>query len=565
MKAGFMVSHEAGWLTNGSGRSVTAAIAFRERFPRSIRLSVPISHAWLKPYRACSNHYREPPICIRTRTSIQRSKSLTASPTRFPEFLGTAAKWSSFRLPLRKVQTHIRPRPPIGSQGAEVLRDVEVPILEACINRPWQCERPWRKRAKAKLGSMSEKKVSTIQEISSIRSLSALLSQVLVAFTVEFDNEFERRMGEAGDPGARLSLVLWANLVRFVGESGISVRDLRAHSLAPDSQLKLQLGCLERWRFVVLQTDPAGGQPAPSGEQGPSGRERRSGWGSGRGIRADWIVRLTPRGLSASRIWPPLFGEIEARWERRFGKDDIRRLRRALQAVAGKLELELPHGLPGGLDAREDFPPRIKSARKGLPLATLLSQLLLAFRLEFDRESPAPLVLCANTIRVLDENPIRAAEIPRLTGGSPETTGIGWQIKPYVLVASDPTASRGKVVRLSPRGLKVQRMYRPLIAEIEKRWEDRFGKERIIALREALQRLFARHRGDSLLLSEGLVPPIGTVRAGARAAALGRRDVGAAAMQRMRDLVAQTEAYLRDPAGALPHYPAWDMNRGFGP
>jgi len=34
---------------------------------------------------------------------------------------------------------------------------------------------------------------------------------------------------------------------------------------------------------------------------------------------------------------------------------------------------------------------------------------------------------------------------------------------------------------------------------------------------------------------------------------------------RMRDLVAQTEEFMRDPAAALPHYPLWDMNRGFGP
>ena len=55
--------------------------------------------------------------------------------------------------------------------------------------------------------------------MSSGRSLSVLLSQVLVAFTVEFDNEFEQRMGEAGYPGTRLSLVVWANLMRFVGSA----------------------------------------------------------------------------------------------------------------------------------------------------------------------------------------------------------------------------------------------------------------------------------------------------------------------------------------------------------
>jgi hypothetical protein len=33
----------------------------------------------------------------------------------------------------------------------------------------------------------------------------------------------------------------------------------------------------------------------------------------------------------------------------------------------------------------------------------------------------------------------------------------------------------------------------------------------------------------------------------------------------MRDLVAQTEAFQRDPINALPYYPLWDPNRGFGP
>ena len=54
-------------------------------------------------------------------------------------------------------------------------------------------------------------------------------------------------------------------------------------------------------------------------------------------------------------------------------------------------------------------------------------------------------------------------------------------------------------------------------------------------------------------------------RAGDQTPALGRRNVGPAARQRMRDLVAQTEAFVRDPAGTLPHHPSWHMNRGFGP
>jgi hypothetical protein len=68
-----------------------------------------------------------------------------------------------------------------------------------------------------------------------------------------------------------------------------------------------------------------------------------------------------------------------------------------------------------------------------------------------------------------------------------------------------------------------------------------------------------------LLIAEGLIPPAGTVRAGEEVPALGRRDVGVAAKKRARDLAAQTEAFVKDPLGALPHYPLWDMNRGFGP
>ena len=387
------------------------------------------------------------------------------------------------------------------------------------------------------------------------RPLSALLSQVLVAFTVEFDNEFERRMGEAGYPGARLSLVVWANLLRFVANSPLSVGDLAAQALASVNQVKFQLGCLERWGFVTLQPD----------SPGPPSREKRPGWGSGRGIRADWMVRLAPRGLTACGIWPALFAGIERRWEKRFGKDAIHCLRQALDDVASQLDVELPHGLPVGWELPVDFPARVTRGRKNIALPTLLSQLTLAFRLEFDRESPAPLGLCANTLRVLGDKPIRMAEIPRLTGGSPETTDIGWQLKPYVIVTPDSTASRGKVARLSTRGILAQQAYYKLIDEIGRRWKTRFGKEAVSQLRESLGELFDRQREGVPLLSEGLVPPGGTVRAGDQAPALGRRDAGAAARQRMRDLVAQTEAFLRDPAGTLPHYPLWDMNRGFGP
>jgi hypothetical protein len=379
--------------------------------------------------------------------------------------------------------------------------------------------------------------------------LPALLSQTLVAFTIELDNEFERRMNRAGHPGVRLSLVIWSNLVRFIGQGGSTVQDLAANALAPRERIASQLGCLERWGVVTLNDQD----------------NKRSGWGSGRGIRGDWMVRLTSRGAKAAEIWPPLAGEIETRWEARFGNAEMGRMKSLLQAIADQLDVELPQGLPHALEIAEAFPARARRQRPELAFPALLSQVLLAFKIEYERESGTSLALSANALRVLAEKPVPVSELPRRTGASPGTCGIGWQLKPFVLVEADPHKERGKLVRLSPRGLAVQRTYRRLIDEIPRRWEAGYGKEIIRGLTEALRDLFARRDGDQSTLSAGLLAPPDVARGGALAPSLGRRTIAPAARKRARDLVLQNQLFVKDPAGNLPHYPMWDMNRGFGP
>lgn len=402
-------------------------------------------------------------------------------------------------------------------------------------------------------------------EILPTRPLFALLSQVLVAFTIEFDNQFELRMSDAGDPGTRLSLVVWSNLMRFLGSDHMTVRNLATQTMTPERAVKSELGCLERWRLVVLEADSSDPTPVPTRAHGQTGRILRDGWGSGRGIRSGWIVRLTSKGRKACEIWPALFEEIERRWQTRFGDEEIGSLRHALEGIAAQLDVDLPQGLPHFSDTRDAWPARHAQANAPLPLTALLSQVLLAFAMEFDRQSRAPLALCANTLRVLGGSPIPVSEIPHLTGSSPETSGLGWQIKPYISIEPSPAAKGGKLVRLSPLGLKTQQTYRELVGDIENRWKTRFGKDVVDHLRHSLSELFVSWKGDRSLIAEGLMPPAGTVRAGAGAPALGRREIGAAAAQRARDLVAQTRMFLHDPAATLPHYPLWDMNRGFGP
>jgi hypothetical protein len=396
------------------------------------------------------------------------------------------------------------------------------------------------------------------------RPLSALLSQALVAYTVELDNNFELGMSRAGFPGARLSLVVWTNLIRFIPEDGISVRDLQTTSLGSEDRLRFQLGCLERWGFIYFQQDKSG----PAESQARS-EVKRDGWGSGRGIKQTWFVRLARRGRLAETIWPKVWPGVEERWKQRFGAG-YAKLYGALQEIEQNRELELPLSLPGGGNVpwSEVYPPRRSQREEAadIPLSALLSRVLLMFTIEFNQRSSVPIMLCANTIRVLDENTsVRLGDLPRLTGCSPEASDVGWFLKRFVIVESDPVGKRGKVAKLSPSGLKAQKAYYRLTSEIEKEWEGKFGTTRVRGLRSALEAILALQEDGRSVLGQGMVPPEGVIRAGSVAPALGRRDPGVAARQRGRDSVEQTKLFVTDPEGSLPHYPMWDMNRGFGP
>jgi hypothetical protein len=396
-----------------------------------------------------------------------------------------------------------------------------------------------------------------------LRPLSALLSQVLVAYTVELDNNFELGMSRAGSPGARLPLVVWTNLLRFIPEDGVSVRDLQTASPGSEVRLKFQLGCLERWGFIYFQPDKNG--PAASKARP---EVKRDGWGSGRGVTQTWVVHLARRGMLAESIWPKVWPEVEGRWKQRFGAG-YSRLYDALQEIERHRELELPLGLPGGggVPWSETYPSR-KSRREeaDISLSALLSRVLLMFAIEFNQRSSVPITVCANTIRVLNENTgVRLGDLSRLTGCSREASDVGWFLKRFVVVESDPSGRRGKVAKLSPAGLKAQKAYYQLTSEIAKEWEGRFGAAKVRGLRSALEAVLSLQKDGRSVIGHGMVPPEGVIRAGSVAPALGRRDPGVAARERGRDSVGQTKLFVTDPEGSLPHYPMWDMNRGFGP
>ncbi|HYB30018.1 MAG TPA: MarR family winged helix-turn-helix transcriptional regulator [Solirubrobacteraceae bacterium] len=61
----------------------------------------------------------------------------------------------------------------------------------------------------------------------------------------------------------------------------------------------------------------------------------------------------------------------------------------------------------------------------------------------------------------------------------------------YAERVPDPSDGRAKIIRLTERGQAARELGRELIDEIEQEWAERFGAERVAALREALEAITA--------------------------------------------------------------------------
>jgi DNA-binding MarR family transcriptional regulator len=65
----------------------------------------------------------------------------------------------------------------------------------------------------------------------------------------------------------------------------------------------------------------------------------------------------------------------------------------------------------------------------------------------------------------------------------------------YLERVADPSDGRAKIIRLTEQGRKAYAIGRRLIEELEHDWADRYGEERVAALREALETVTAERLG----------------------------------------------------------------------
>jgi DNA-binding MarR family transcriptional regulator len=357
-------------------------------------------------------------------------------------------------------------------------------------------------------------------------SLSVLLSQVLLAYTIEFDNEFELQMSKTYARPFKTSLVMWSNFMRYVRDEGTTVDEIARHACATVKSVASVVGGMERWGYITVDHESPG--PAPA----------RKGFGSATGVKASTVIRPSMVGALAIERWTPLAAEIERRWRTRLGEADVARLADALRDIDRRSDEPAPRFLPivGGLMFATVDGDGQKEPDDELP--ALLSRVLIAFTLEAESGAPVSLPIGENVLRVLDDGWTPVNELPLLSGVSKEavaTSMTSLQKLGYIEVGPAP-GGRGKAVTLTPAGEDARRELRGRIEQTEARFRERFGADAIAELRSALEAILDRPGGEDGALSSGLVTPPGGWRAEKRYAPL-------------------TAAFVEDPRAGLPRYP----------
>jgi hypothetical protein len=231
--------------------------------------------------------------------------------------------------------------------------------------------------------------------------ITALLSQVLIALTIETDNEFEHRTphftsdhGHHGSFGPWLtSYAMYANFLRFVPDDGIVMSELAAKAGYPPPVHPAYHG-MWRWGYVTYEPDISGSTP-----------KKKDG---------DVIVRLHPVNASARASWAAVVDDMATRWQAR-GLDA---LQAALIPIVEAIDRPLPEYMPlVGFGRRQPDlgNPESRPAIE-LDLLGLLSQALLVMAYEFEATSELALGTYSGLLEPLTDEPVATRHLYEITG-----------------------------------------------------------------------------------------------------------------------------------------------------
>lgn len=317
-----------------------------------------------------------------------------------------------------------------------------------------------------------------------------MLSQLLVAFTIEHDNEWELRYWINADPAPlRTSLVMWANFLRFVSKDGITVQELSRKAGYPPGKVHPDLAGMLRWRYVDIDSE------------NPKKPKLHN------------IVRPTIMGLQSAEAWKPLVDKVENRWVTRFGYDNVSRLKEALSSIVIAFDRPLPHYFPvlnhrNGMRVLSPHRPDCDPPDK-LALPYLLSQVHHLFTQDVEQNSEISLAIRSNVLRVVDLELIAKKALPQLSGISKEAISMSTTyLKKKGLMLEEPSPTgRGKAVRLTEQGKAEKRRYPEIIGSVEDLWQERISADQLADLRSSLAQFVKHEEQQEPLLFRGLIPP----------------------------------------------------------
>jgi hypothetical protein len=324
--------------------------------------------------------------------------------------------------------------------------------------------------------------------------ITALLSWAWVSYTIEADNAVEAAATEQVGRLFPISLAMWANGLRLIPEDGTTVAEWRRGSGAG-----CNLGGLERWGWIAV------------GEPG----QRRKGFGTRSGIKADTVLRPTRAGSFARRIWPEVIEATDERWTVRFGSSALDHLSSVLAKVGASMPWAPPEVHPSNGFATVVVGPVEEEPNS---FGTRLGQALTAITLGAEAESPVSLPLGANLLRVVADDRVPIRDLPARAGISKEAATMALNYAIRTRLADKDSA---RTVGLTKSGLAALEVHTAVSSAQEDR-ELKASLEPIVSARSAL--------------AEGLEPPPGGWRA-------------------KKPYLAQTQRLLADPIAALPWQP----------
>lgn len=309
--------------------------------------------------------------------------------------------------------------------------------------------------------------------------LPTLLGRALGAFAHHYDSA-------RGEDRSIPQLAVWANALRGLDAEGTDQRELGRRTVISKRVAEVVVSRLERRGQVSVEAKAIPGR---------RGRAR--------------IVHLTPNGRAARDAAARLVDTVQEDWRQRFGNDGIVQLREALATVVNQLPVELPHyvtgygagdpSVTGGDYVLEDpGPPRIPAhgqdwpvvirepggTAADLPMPALLSQVLAAFAIDYERERLGHLSVVSNFLRLVGDEGVTLGRAQALGGVS----GNGKTLHERhldVVVEPGRTHDKGRRVYLTPKSRRMRDAYPHLVTEIEQRWCEEYG-DPVGAMRSAL-------------------------------------------------------------------------------